>query len=118
MMPKATCEHRIDHQLEDRIVELRSLMERVNEDDEEAYEEMNTMVLGSFVRKIVTLTLSWGGPADYLDFHLDPHGNLLRVVYRFEDWYDGASRTLSGTELSVMTDMFEEQVRWIAEHAE
>jgi len=46
--------------------------------------------------------LSWGGPSD--EFRLHPNGS---IEYRFHDWFDGAGRTLTGTGLELLQEIFD-----------
>ena len=110
-MKKVTCEELIDVRLQERVDDIREVMGRANEGDEDAYEEMHHMVIGAQVRKVVTFTLSWGGPADYFDFYFDEEDDLISVRYRYEDWYDGAERRVTGSELSIIEDAFAETAR-------
>lgn len=49
--------------------------------------------------KMVRVELSTGGPADWLEAQIDDDGDILRIEYVFQDWFDGARRTLDGSEL-------------------
>ncbi len=51
--------------------------------------------------------LSWGGPSDEFRFYVDPDLTCFRIEYWFLDWFDGASRTLSGTDKDMMMEIFE-----------
>jgi hypothetical protein len=43
--------------------------------------------------------LSWGGPADGFYVYVDPEDKTIsKIEYYFQDWHDGATRTLSNTE--------------------
>ena len=49
-----------------------------------------------------------GGPSDEFRFYVSGPGfNLHRVEYWFMDWFDGASRTLRGSDLSFMSEIFD-----------
>ena len=42
---------------------------------------------------LVTIHLSTGGPGDWLECHVDEHGQgLFRVVYHYNDWFDHAEK--------------------------
>lgn len=41
--------------------------------------------------KITTICFSWGGPSDYLEIQHDS-GEIIKVTYRFSDWFDTATR--------------------------
>jgi len=51
--------------------------------------------------------LSWGGPSDEFRFFTDSNFNVKRIEYWFLDWFDGASRVLSGSNKKLLTDLFE-----------
>ena len=45
---------------------------------------------------------------NYIRFYVSGPGfNLHRVEYWFMDWFDGASRTLRGSDLSFMSEIFD-----------
>ena len=52
--------------------------------------------------------LSTGGPADGFYLYVDPEDKTIdNIEYYFQDWWDGAKRTLMGDELNMVRDMFE-----------
>lgn len=88
-----SCAERIVQQLEDRGEYIKGLMAR---QDEEAFQELAELPLSIENVKETTITLSYGGPADYL--HITHYeGDVLRVVYRFSDWYDTATYELDAS---------------------
>jgi hypothetical protein len=90
------CADRIAGQLKDRETYFKDLQDRINEGEESAYEEMHEIALGIETVTETTVTLSWGGPADYL--HIKHHdGEILGVAYRFSDWFDTAIEELDET---------------------
>jgi len=52
--------------------------------------ELDELALCVETKKETTITFSYGGPADYLHITHDD-GEVLRVVYRFSDWFDTAT---------------------------
>ncbi len=51
--------------------------------------------------------LSWGGPSDEFRFYTEgPHFEPYRIEYWFMDWFDGASRTLYGSDLDFMVELW------------
>jgi hypothetical protein len=85
-----SCADRIVQQLENRTEYIKGLM------DKEAFQELAELPLGIENVKETTITLSYGGPADYL--HITHYeGDVLRVVYRFSDWYDTATYELDAS---------------------
>lgn len=95
------CSDRIAGQLKDRETYLKDLQNRANDGDEQAGEEVWELALGIETVTETTVTLSWGGPADYL--HIKHHdGDILGVTYRFSDWFDTATEELD--EISPLWD--------------
>lgn len=58
---------------------------------------------------LLRLELSTGGPADRLDILCDSDGDVVRVTYVFQDWFDGAEESVR--EGSALWDLAE----WHAE---
>lgn len=81
------CAERIWAEVKDRAEYIKGLMDR---QDDEAYQELAELPLGIETKQETTITLSYGGPADYLHITHDK-GEVLRVVYRFSDWFDTAT---------------------------
>jgi hypothetical protein len=87
-----SCAERIGAELQDRADYIKGLLSG-NDDDLEA---LNNLPLAVETMKETTITLSWGGPADYL--HITHNeGDVLRVVYRFSNWFDTAIVELDET---------------------
>ena len=84
------CAERIGQELKDRADHIKGLMAR---SDDEGYQELAELPLGIETKQETTITLSYGGPADYLHITHD-EGEILRVVYRFSDWFDTATEEL------------------------
>lgn len=101
-----TCAERIASEMKDREETLKALMEKAEEneyygDEEGVYE----FAIGITRHQVMTLTLSYGGPADYLEVHYDDDG-IGRVVYRFSDWFDTATREVEkGSPLWTYAEM-------------
>jgi len=51
--------------------------------------------------------ISWGGPSDEFRFFVNPDLSCHRIEYWFLDWFDGASRTLSGESESVLLNLWD-----------
>jgi hypothetical protein len=86
------CSERIGAELKDRAEYVKGLLAG-NDDDLEA---LNNLPLCIETKQETTITLSWGGPSDYLHITHDK-GEVLRVVYRFSDWFDTAIEELDET---------------------
>lgn len=79
---------------------------------ENALESWSEYPLGVQVKKLLRVDLSTGGPADWFEVTLDDDGQPDHIAYIFQDWFDGARRSLSGDEfdaawafLSYFSDM-------------
>lgn len=86
------CADLIAEKLREREEEVRSLQERA--DDSEYYgdeERIYELALSVDTKKFTSICLSYGGPSDYLEAYHEG-GEVYRVVYRFSDWFDTATR--------------------------
>lgn len=88
-----TCANRISAELKNTEDLVKGLMART---DDEGYQELAELPLDIETKKETTITFSYGGPADYLHITHDK-GEVLRVVYRFSDWFDTATIELDET---------------------
>lgn len=106
---QATCEERIHDHMEGREQYITKLDAIINGkastfdedynppeemDEEAARERLDELPLGIELRRYVRITLSTGGPADYLDAELDADGRVQSVSYHFADWFDHAERVV------------------------
>ena len=60
------------------------------EDDDIGEYSLHEFALGINVKKVINITLSTGGPGDYLECFFDESDEMYRVVYHFIDWFDHA----------------------------
>jgi len=67
---------------------------------DEAYSELYDYALGIDTIKQTTITLSWGGPASYLEV-LHTGTEITQLTYRFSDWFDTATQEITDTESSL-----------------
>jgi len=67
---------------------------------DEAYSELYNYALGIDTIKQTTITLSWGGPASYLEI-LHRGTEMTQVIYRFSDWFDTATQEITDTDSSL-----------------
>ena len=87
------CADRISEALKSREDDIKLLM---SSDSDEDYQQLCEIPLGIETVRETTVTLSWGGPADYLHIiHAD--GEIKRVTYRYSDWFDTAIDELDET---------------------
>lgn len=89
---QATCEERIDSQLNNLEEACADLVEKYYEGDEEG--EWNKYPLAVSTRQETKIELSWGGPSDFLSV-IHEGGDIYSVTYHFQDWFDGAMRSVS-----------------------
>lgn len=106
---KATCSDRIASQLASEEENLKAIYSVIDgnydEQSEEsetqqmdnAYEALYEYALGSNTIKETTITLSWGGPASYLEI-LHDGADITRLTYRFSDWFDTATEQITDEE--------------------
>jgi len=79
------CADLIDDVMKSREEQIKELLD--NPDNDDLYDP----ALSIDTRKVTTICLSWGGPADYLEVrHVG--ADIERVTYRYSDWYDTATR--------------------------
>jgi len=62
---------------------------------------------------VVKVLLSTGGPADWLEAQIDSDGDIIRIEYVYQDWFDSARRTLSGPDFET-ADQFIRDVAALA----
>ena len=87
------CADLIAGELKDRELQLEQLYTAIDSGDEmresDARDELYSMAYGIDRREIVRVIWSGGGPADYLEI-THSGGDIIRVEYLYQDWYDGA----------------------------
>lgn len=107
------CADRINEELKGREAQIADLMTRGRGGDEEALDEVYNLALGVEHIEEITVTLSYGGPADYLHIiHSD--GEVRRLTYRFSDWFDTAIVELD--ETSPLWDYASDIVEYSTSH--
>lgn len=76
------CEELIDERLAER-----------EKDVAEALETDEDIAIGYHTETIHTITLSWGGPADFIEVRC-VGDEVISMAYVYQDWFDGARREL------------------------
>ena len=130
--PDKTCEQRIDKELEARMEQFmpdistwgvlkcaRHLKSEGREIKTADIEELRSEVLDLIreqacdqllsVEKVTTykLCMSWGGPADYFELDWsDDSSAWLGGRYIFQDWFDGARRSISDEQAEQLAELF------------
>lgn len=127
----ATCNDRIDNELESRLDDLRQLWEAEKNGNEDGVDGLGTFCEYGLAFDYVApeeeegedgepiesdepgyfrYQLSWGGPSDEFRFYADGQGykwNVWKVEYVFMDWFDGAKRTLHGDDRALLEEIFD-----------
>ena len=88
-MRERSCADLIASELSDREQQLKDLYALADDGDDDAREQIYEMAYGIDRREILRVIWSGGGPADYLEITHN-NGDILRVEYLYQDWYDGA----------------------------
>ena len=92
---EATCSDRIAESLADAEDSLKSIFELIddgrNEETEQGYDLLYEYALGMDTRQETVITLSWGGPASYLEV-THRGAEIYTITYRFSDWFDTATQ--------------------------
>jgi len=109
MAKQETCNERIDASLQGDLDVLREFQRSGWETNEEGYEffehgmswEFNDE-LGAFVYLLGT-----GGPHREYRFTTDHNKRVREISYHFSDWFDHATRTLSGSDFDLLAEVFE-----------
>ena len=99
---QANCSDRIADQLageEENLKEIYRVIDSQGDvvEYEEAQESLYNYALGMNTIKETTITLSWGGPASYLEI-LHDGTEITRLTYRFSDWFDTATEIITDEE--------------------
>ena len=115
------CKERIAGELKDTMQTLSRLWELWKKDPEASdpdYGNWNEYGLGfDYVapgtfngqrRGYFRYQICWGGPSEEFRFFCDEGFRLVRVEYWFLDWFDGAKKILSGKNLEILTEIWED----------
>jgi hypothetical protein len=97
---QATCADRIADQLASEERNLGDIYRTIDDPTQEldqAYDDLYNYALGMNSIKETTITLSWGGPASYLEI-LHDGAEITRLTYRFSDWFDTATEIITDEE--------------------
>ena len=91
-----TCAERIASQLASEEESLRDIFRKIDgtgepAEFEDGYEELYEYALGIDARQETVITLSWGGPASYLEV-THRGAEIYTVTYRFSDWFDTSTQ--------------------------
>ena len=113
---QSSCDERIDSHLKSRLDDLKNLWsDYVNDESEHVnelgelheyglsldYHENNNEV--GYMR----FQLFWGGPSDEFRFYLNATQGCYSIEYAFQDWFDGATRIITGEDRDFLMQIFE-----------
>lgn len=74
---------------------------------EEKREEFEESILCVDKRLTYRITLSTGGPADGFNLEVDPETHeIISAEYWYQDWFDGATRPITGDDLKAVEAIF------------
>jgi len=91
-------------QIDGKLAELLTGINQALSDNES--EKMLDDVLGVSKTLTTRLTLSWGGPADYVELDQDENGDVVAGRYIFAEWGDVATKELEGDELDKVAEFY------------
>ena len=121
MEKQLTCAERIDSNYESRIEDLRALWAADDNETEElghlydyglAIDIVTSEQFDNVERPFIRYQLSWGGPSDELRFYLNSYGKTNCVEYAFMDWFDGATKIVSGNDKEFLMELYNEHIRY------
>ena len=123
-MSELTCTQRIGKELKSEIETLKALWETYKADPEANHPDYGNfnehglsfdyVAPNTFKgqrRGYFRYQISWGGPSDEFRFYAEGRSyrwTIDRIEYVFMDWYDGAKRTLTGENLALLTEIFQD----------
>jgi len=99
-MKEKTCAERIADSLASTEEDLKQIYDVLDgnlsntEEIDEAHSSLYEYALGADTRQETIFTLSWGGPASYIE--VTHRGcEIYRITYRFSDWFDTATEVIT-----------------------
>jgi len=112
MSKQLSCKERIEEEYRraDDYIELMFKVldnDRLDEDDEDDKKLLDLIeedgidegtiheyAAGSTMKRLLTIELSGGGPASYIEAVIDEDGVVEKATYHFTDWWDCAERKI------------------------
>ena len=116
-MKTETCEDRIKDQLDNTNEMLSEIYEKIAQSDddeikEDGLDEYSNFSLDTEQYKVIKITFSTGGPADWIEIQVDEENYINKVDYHFQDWFDHAQMSVSKN--SYLWQYAEEQIELYA----
>ena len=99
-MKEKTCAERIADSLDSTEEDLKQIYDVLDgnlsntEEIDEAHSSLYEYALGADTRQETIFTLSWGGPASYIEV-THRGSEIYRITYRFSDWFDTATEVIT-----------------------
>jgi hypothetical protein len=112
MSKQLTCKERIedDYMRTEEYIDLmfkvldRETLDEEDEDDKKLLQlieddgidegTIHEYAAGSTMKRLLTIELSGGGPASYIEAVIDEDGVVEKATYHFTDWWDSAERKI------------------------
>jgi hypothetical protein len=97
---KKSCEQVIDSHMADRNEYLENLNDIIGDNESSSEDVENALIeLSEFPAhiescKVIKITLSGGGPADWIEVKVNDYGDVTGMTYHWQDWFDHASRKI------------------------
>lgn len=111
-----TCEERVESRLNDRLNDLRELLEAEDNETENlgslndyglSVDYVDPETFDDQLEGYIRYQLSWGGPRDEFRYFVNPDSSVHRIEYWFLDWFDGASINLSCEDFELLEEIYE-----------
>lgn len=90
---KKTCADLIAQELQERQNYLADLYSRADDGEDSAQEDIWDMAYGVSTYSVTRVIWSGGGPSDFIEI-TDCGGEIEKVEYVYQDWFDGARVTV------------------------
>jgi hypothetical protein len=79
--------------------EAREAFDLIKRNEGETVEGWQQYLDVGILYTVVRVQMSTGGPGDEFEVYIDPNdGEIVKIIYRFLDWFDGAERELRGDD--------------------
>lgn len=114
-----TCKERVADALISRYKDIKSLYEAYCEGDEDhedgcihdyalSFDYVPSCTFDGQRNGYFRYQISWGGPSDEFRFYVDETYKPYKIEYWYMDWFDGASKKVTGKKFEFLSDFFSE----------